>query len=384
MIRAANSALIAVSVPGGRPPPGLRVCASGQRRLHPRPAARRAGRHRLSYDWLFVGDGLGTLFFAVWTARVVPARGAARNRRARTRPWPRRPGLWAELRARPALLVLLVAILVADVVYRQQYSTFPVFLADHGMDAASSALVIALNGGRSSCSELPAAVALRKRPALPVIGTGCPGRRRRTWRCRSAPGRRRAVLMMVLLSLGRDPLQDHRHRLRRRRGARPRCRAASRACTRGSRSAGSSSAPAGRRAVRAAPGLLWPLCAVLGGGGGAAVLGAHGCGGCGRRPRSRTGSGPRRSPDNGGRGLRGGGTARAPGPGVGGRRVPPRLPGELRLFTRVPAAAVPRGTVSPAAPRTSRGPVPGPGGAGRAGDAFRHDGPVGQAQVVTG
>lgn len=83
-----------------------------------------------------------------------------------------RGGLWAALRARPALLVLLPAIVVVDTVYRQQYSTLPVFLADHGIGTGVYGLVLAVNGGAILLLELPASVALRNRAPLRIIGTG--------------------------------------------------------------------------------------------------------------------------------------------------------------------------------------------------------------------
>ncbi|WP_323182679.1 MULTISPECIES: hypothetical protein [unclassified Streptomyces] len=82
----------------------------------------------LPYDWLFVAVGLGTLFFALWTARVVPA-GAAVKPSAAPDGGRGRGSLWGELRARPAVLVLLGAIVVIDIVCRQHCTTFPVVLA---------------------------------------------------------------------------------------------------------------------------------------------------------------------------------------------------------------------------------------------------------------
>lgn len=100
------------------------------------------------------------------------------------------------------MLVLLGAILVTDVVYRQQYSTFPAFLADHGLDARVFGLVVALNGGVILLLELPAAVALRERPALPVIGTGMVLVGAGYAALLLGAGIGSAVAMMILLSLG--------------------------------------------------------------------------------------------------------------------------------------------------------------------------------------
>ncbi|MFD7625312.1 MFS transporter [Streptomyces sp. NPDC059851] len=294
VVRAANSALVAVTVPEGARRQAfavVRCVSNGGFTLGPPLGALVATG--LSYDWLFVGDGLGTLLFALWTARVVPARGAARSPAAAPDGAPGR-GLWAELRARPAVLVLLGAILLTDLVYRQQYGTFPVFLADHGLDTRDFGFVIALNGAVILLLELPAAVALRARPPLPVIGIGLllvgagyaallPG-----------AGVATAASMIVLLSLGEilykttatayvaDQAPEH---------------AVGRFQ---SLYAGVSVSgvvlgpPLGGALYAAAPGLLWPTCAVLAGGAGAAVLYAarrpvrHGL-----SPAPETGSQPR-------------------------------------------------------------------------------------------
>ncbi|WP_374213435.1 hypothetical protein [Streptomyces sp. G1] len=77
---------------------------------------------------LLTASVLGTLFFALWTARVVPA-GAAVKPSAAPDGGRGRGSLWGELRARPAVLVLLGAIVVIDIVCRQHCTTFPVLLA---------------------------------------------------------------------------------------------------------------------------------------------------------------------------------------------------------------------------------------------------------------
>ncbi|MER7733545.1 MFS transporter [Streptomyces erythrochromogenes] len=272
VIRAANSALVAVTVPEGgrRQAFALVRCASnGGFTLGPPLGAMVATG--LSYDWLFVADGVGTLFFALWTARVVPARGAPRTTSAAP-DGGRGRGIATELRARPALLVVLGAILVTDVVYRQQYYTFPVFLTDHGLDPRAFGLVIALNGGVILLLELPAAVALRERPALPVIAAGLVLVGAGYGALLFGAGIASAVVMMVLLSLGEilykttatayvaDEAPEH---------------AVGRFQ---SLYAGISVSgvvigpPLGGALYAAAPGLLWPLCAGLAATAGAAVL----------------------------------------------------------------------------------------------------------------
>ncbi|MFB7980665.1 MFS transporter [Streptomyces vinaceus] len=275
VVRAANSALVAVTVPEGARRQAfavVRCVSNGGFTLGPPLGALLATG--LSYDWLFVADGLGTLFFALWTARVVPARGASRSasRPAAAPDGGQGRGVWEELRARPAVLVLLGAILVTDLVYRQQYSILPVHLADHGLDVRAFGLVIALNGGVILLLELPAAVALRNRPPLPVIGTGIVLVGAGYAVLPAGAGAVSAVAMMVLLSLGEilykttatayvaDQAPEH---------------AVGRFQ---SLYAGVSVSgvvlgpPLGGALYAAAPGLLWPLCAALAGSAGAAVL----------------------------------------------------------------------------------------------------------------
>ncbi|WP_151775664.1 MFS transporter [Streptomyces abyssomicinicus] len=169
VVRVANSALVAVTVPEGARRQAfavIRSASNGGFAVGPPLGALIATR--VSYDWLFLADGLGTLFFAAWTARVVPARGAA----GRGRPDRTGAPLWRELRARPAVLVLLAGILLVDVTYRQLYTTFPLHLADQGLGTQVYGWLIAVNGAMIVCLELPAALALRNRPALPVVAGG--------------------------------------------------------------------------------------------------------------------------------------------------------------------------------------------------------------------
>ncbi|MFD9007845.1 MFS transporter [Streptomyces sp. NPDC059552] len=274
-IRSANAALVAVIVPEGARRQAfavVRCVSNGGFTLGPPLGALIATG--LSYDWLFVADGVGTLFFALWTARVVPARSAARAPAAAPDGGLGR-GAWGELRARPAVLVLLGAILVVDVVYRQQYSTFPVHLADHGLDTGAYGLILALNGAVILVLELPAAVALRARPPLRVVGVGLLLVGAGYGALLLGTGVATAVVMMVLLSLGEilyktpatayvaDQAPAHAIGLYQ------------------SLYAGVSVSgvvlgpPLGGALYSAAPGLLWPLCVVLAAGAGAAVLWAH-------------------------------------------------------------------------------------------------------------
>ncbi|MFD8984566.1 MFS transporter [Streptomyces sp. NPDC059564] len=293
-IRSANAALVAVIVPEGARRQAfavVRCVSNGGFTLGPPLGALIATG--LSYDWLFVADGVGTLFFALWTARVVPARSADRTHAAASDGGLGR-GVWGELRARPAVLVLLGAILVADVIYRQQYSAFPVYLADHGLDTGAYGLIIALNGAVILVLELPAAVALRARPPLLVVGVGLLLVGAGYGALLLGTGIAAAVAMMVLLSLGeilyKTPATAYVADQ-----APPHAIGFYQSLYAGVSASGVVlGPPLGGALYSTAPGLLWPLCVVLAAGAGGVVLWAHARQGRHAvRPAHETGSRPR-------------------------------------------------------------------------------------------
>jgi MFS family permease len=116
---------------------------------------------------LFVIDGIVTLLVRAVTARLLPATSitapAARERTG---------GLWRTLLADRGLLTLLPAIVVVDVVYRQLYSTLPVYLRDHGQPMALYAALIAVGSGLILLLEIPATMAMRRLPGLRIIAVG--------------------------------------------------------------------------------------------------------------------------------------------------------------------------------------------------------------------
>lgn len=171
-VRACNSALVAVTVPDHARRQGFAVMR----------AAANAGftvgaplgalvATQFSYTSIFVADGIGTLLFAAYAARVLPARGRVKDAGGERVVGERR-GIWRELRDRPAVLVLLVSVFFADLVYRQLFSTFPVFLGDHGFDTQAYGWLFAVNGGVILLLELPATAALRRFAPLAIAGTG--------------------------------------------------------------------------------------------------------------------------------------------------------------------------------------------------------------------
>lgn len=273
VVRAANAALVAVSVPeGGRRQSFALMRAGGNAAFAVGPPLGALIAAHFSYGPLFVADGLGTLLFAAYASKVLPARGTVHTRPAHD---PDAPGLWRELSVRPAVLVLLAAILCVDFVYRQQYSTLPVFLADHGRGAQFYGWLLAINGGVILCLELPMAHALRRRAPLSIVGTGLllvglgfaaliPG-----------AGVLFAVTMMMSLTAGEvlykstatayvaDQAPGH-------------VQGRFQSLYAGASISGQVLAPPlGGALYAAAPELLWPVCAALAGGAGAAVLAAR-------------------------------------------------------------------------------------------------------------
>ncbi|WP_030687182.1 MFS transporter [Streptomyces sp. NRRL B-1347] len=168
-VRAANGALVAVTVPEGARRQGfavMRFAANAGFTAGP-PLGALLIAH-FSYAVLFVVDGVGTLVFAVYAARVLPARGAG----AANTPEPGGPGVFASLRRRPTVVALLAAILVTDLVYRQQYVTLPVDLDRHGLGTGFYGWLLAINGGLILLLELPVTLALRGWRPLRIVGSG--------------------------------------------------------------------------------------------------------------------------------------------------------------------------------------------------------------------
>ena len=82
------------------------------------------------YDTLFVVDGVLTLVLRHVTSRFLPDEAPVARE-------PDAPaGLWRAVRADRSLLLLLPGVVLVDLVYRQLYSTLPLYLRDHGQPLA--------------------------------------------------------------------------------------------------------------------------------------------------------------------------------------------------------------------------------------------------------
>lgn len=116
-------------------------------------------------DTLFVVDGVLTIVLRAVTSRLLPPDAPPTADRARD-------GLWRSVRANPPLVVLLVGVVLVDLVYRQLYSTLPVYLRDHGQPLGLYTLLIAVGSGLILLLEVPVAVVLRRHAALTIVAIG--------------------------------------------------------------------------------------------------------------------------------------------------------------------------------------------------------------------
>ncbi|MDF1603333.1 MFS transporter [Nocardioides sp. YIM 152315] len=82
------------------------------------------------------------------------------------------PGLWRALRADRALVTLLTAVVLVDLVYRQLYTTLPVHLRDEGQPVGLYTALIAVGSGLILLLEVPVAMALRRCSSYPIIAVG--------------------------------------------------------------------------------------------------------------------------------------------------------------------------------------------------------------------
>jgi MFS family permease len=99
-----------------------------------------------SFTWLFIGDGVTTLAFAlliaIGVAETRPARTPHPPHEARARAWSE---FFAPYRDRQFLLFLALGFLFA-LVFMQNATTFPVDMTAHGISKATYGGVLALNG----------------------------------------------------------------------------------------------------------------------------------------------------------------------------------------------------------------------------------------------
>lgn len=120
-----------------------------------------------SYELLFVAEGSMILLVRMVTSRRLP-HSAVRTVDVDDNAH----GLWQSLRGNRSILVLLPAIMLVDIVYRQLYTTLPVFLRDHGQPVGLYAALVATGSGLILLLEIPVALRLRRLPAVPILAAG--------------------------------------------------------------------------------------------------------------------------------------------------------------------------------------------------------------------
>ena len=118
-----------------------------------------------SYDALFVVDGLMLLAVRLVLAPMLPHQEPPPAEAPST-------GLLTALRADRALLRLLPAVVVVDLVYRQLYTTLPLHLRDEGMPLGLYAALTAVGSGLILALEIPVALRLRGFSSYPIIAAG--------------------------------------------------------------------------------------------------------------------------------------------------------------------------------------------------------------------
>ena len=118
-----------------------------------------------SYDALFVVDGLMLLAVRVVLAPLLPHQEPPPEDAPTT-------GFLTALRADRALLRLLPAVVVVDLVYRQLYTTVPLHLRDEGMPLGLYAAITAVGSGLILLLEVPVALRLRGFSSYPIIAAG--------------------------------------------------------------------------------------------------------------------------------------------------------------------------------------------------------------------
>lgn len=120
-----------------------------------------------SYELLFVGEGLAVLVVRLVTGWLLPRAAYVAVPPARDA-----AGLVRSVRSNRSVVVLLPAIVLVDIVYRQLYTTLPVFLRDQGQPLGLYAGLVAIGSLLILVLEVPVAVRLRRRAAGSILTVG--------------------------------------------------------------------------------------------------------------------------------------------------------------------------------------------------------------------
>jgi MFS family permease len=222
-----------------------------------------------SWTALFLIDGLALVATRMILAPVLPRRAPVEHTSES------KAGLFAALRADRSLAVLLAGVVLADLVYRQLYTTVPLHLKDSGQPVGLYAALVAIGSGLILVLEIPTALRLRRFPSEPIVAAGYVLMGVGFLMFGLPVGVATAVVAMVVITAGEilykttatahvlDAAPDHLV------GQYQGLYTA--AATSGTMLA----APAGALLYSAAPALVWPACAVVTLGAAGAVLAAR-------------------------------------------------------------------------------------------------------------
>ena len=127
------------------------------------------GSNDSGWTALFVVEGLMTLLVRFMVAPFLPRENRYRTAHAGG---PKPAGMLRAVRADRALVVLLPAIVLVDLVYRQLYTTVPLHLRDAGESVALYATLNAIGSGLILLLEIPVALRLRRRSSYSIMAVG--------------------------------------------------------------------------------------------------------------------------------------------------------------------------------------------------------------------
>ena len=119
-----------------------------------------------SFTFLFVGDALTSLVYAVIAIAALPNRVGEHGEAPQ-----RRSALPVILRDRPFLL-FIASTLMASTVFMQHVSSYPLQIDAYGYSSAVFGMLISMNGVIICLTELPLTSFTRRRPAARVMTTG--------------------------------------------------------------------------------------------------------------------------------------------------------------------------------------------------------------------
>jgi predicted MFS family arabinose efflux permease len=166
-VRPLDMALIATTLPAERRRAGIALARSVTNAGFVLGPPLGALLFAVDFNLVFYADAATSLVLAglVWIKVPATARPAGKRVAGVA-------GLWRELARRPQVVVLLLAVLVVDTVFRQLFTILPLMLRDLGAPTVTYGLLIALNGAVIVLCEPPIAVLLGRFAAVAVIATG--------------------------------------------------------------------------------------------------------------------------------------------------------------------------------------------------------------------